>query len=88
MGTPRRRASSTIRVLLQVTRGAQSRCPPFAAELAGELSEGLKSFQVVGAAVGIARVVDGIDTQHQAVGVASFRQAQPMAMKTVLRPGT
>ena len=48
----------------------------FAAGLAGQLSQGLEGFEVVGAAVGVAGVVDSIYAQHQLLGAAGLSQAQ------------
>ena len=47
-----------------------------AAGTGGEIGEALKGFEVVGAAVGVARVIDRIHPQHQPLGAAGLRQAE------------
>ena len=58
-----------------------------AAAFAGQIGQALEGAEVVGAAVGVTGIVDGIHAEHQFGGAPGFRQAQPEGDEHRVAPG-
>jgi len=59
----------------------------FAAAFAGQIGQALEGAEVVGAAVGVTGIVDGIHAEHQFASAPGFRQAQAEGDEHRVAPG-